>query len=153
MVNVVLLDNASRLSTTVETTARRWQDGQVDPGGQISVAGANNSLDYIFNFKAAPGYRYWDSEELTYNDSGNLIGTETQKVNRDEDQYAGNVNLGFNMERSVFKVNGLFEERGDSPTDRRRITTEISSNNVREQSDLQNTTRSCLLYTSPSPRD
>ena len=141
VVNVVLLDNASRLSTTVETTARRWQDGKVDPGGQISVAGANNSLDYIFNFKADPGYRYWDSEELTYNDSGNLIGTETQKVNRDEDQYAGNVNLGFNMDRSVFKVNGLFEERGDSPTDRQRITSDIALGTVREQSDQQNTTR------------
>ena len=70
-----------------------------------------------------------------------MIGTETQKVNRDEDQYAGNVNLGFNMDRSVFKVNGLFEERGDSPTDRQRITSDIALGTVREQSDQQNTTR------------
>ena len=141
VVNVVLLEGASRSSTTVETTARRWQDGEVDPGAQISVSGATRNIDYILNLKAEPGYRYWDSKEFTYDNSENLIGTETQKVNRNEDQFAGNVNIGLNMDRSVFKINGLFEERGDSPTDRERIITDLLSETVREQSDQQNTTR------------
>ena len=141
VVNVVLLDDASRSSTTIEAITRRARNGTFDPGGQISVAGARSNIDYIFNFEADPGYRYWDSDEFTYDRDGNLIGTEKQEVNRDETEYSGNVNLGFNMDKSVFKVNGLFEEQGDSPTDRERVISDFSSETIRVQDDQQNTTR------------
>ena len=141
VVNVVLLDDASRSSTTVEATSRRSRNGTFDQGGQISVSGRGSDVDYIINFEADPGYRYWDSDEFTYDSDDNLIGTEKQEVHRDETEYSGNVNLGFNMDRSTLKLNGLLEQRGDSPTDRERITADLISGNVREQSDQQNTTR------------
>ena len=126
MVNVVLLESSSRSSTTIETETRRARNGTFDSGGQVSVAGTRKNIDYIVNFQADPGYRYWDSDEFTYDRDDNLIGTEKQEVHRDETEYSGNVNLGFNMNKSVFKVNGLFEERGDSPTDRERIISDFS---------------------------
>ena len=141
VVNVVLLEGSSRSSTTVEAETRRARNGTFDSGGQVSVAGARSNIDYIVNFQADPGYRYWDSDEFTYDRDDNLIGTEKQEVNRDETEYSGNVNLGFNMNKSVFKVNGLFEQRGDSPTDRERIISDFSSGTVRVQDDQQNTTR------------
>ena len=141
VVNVVLIDNASRSSTTVEATTRQSGDGTFDSGGQISLSGQRSDIDYIVNFEADPGYRYWDSDEFTYDKDGNLIGAEKQDVSRDETEYSGNVNLGFNMSRSVLKLNGLFEQRGDSPTDRERITADLVSGIVTEQSDQQNTTR------------
>ena len=141
VVNVVLIDTASRSSTTVEATTRQSGDGTLDSGGQISLSGQRNDIDYIVNFEADPGYRYWDSDEFTYDKDGNLIGAEKQDVSRDETEYSGNVNLGFNMGRSVLKLNGLFEQRGDSPTDRERITADLVSGIVTEQSDQQNTTR------------
>ena len=141
VVNVVLREGSSRSSTTVEAETRRARNGTFDSGGQVSVAGARSNIDYIVNFQADPGYRYWDSDEFTYDRDDNLIGTEKQEVNRDETEYSGNVNLGFNMNKSVFKVNGLFEQRGDSPTDRERIISDFSSGTVRVQDDQQNTTR------------
>ena len=141
VVNVVLIDNASRSSTTIETTTRQSGDGTFDSGGQISLAGQRSDIDYIVNFEADPGYRYWDSDEFTYDKDGNLIGAEKQDVSRDETEYSGNVNLGFNMGRSVLKLNGLFEQRGASPTDRERITADLVSGIVTEQSDQQSTTR------------
>ena len=141
VVNVVLIDNASRSSTTVEATTRQSGDGTFDSGGQISLSGQRSDIDYIVNFEADPGYRYWDSDEFTYDKDGNLIGAEKQDVSRDETEYSGNVNLGFNMGRSVLKFNGLFEQRGASPTDRERITADLVSGIVTEQSDQQNTTR------------
>lgn len=141
VVNVVLIDNASRSSTTIETTTRQSGDGTFDSGGQISLAGQRSDIDYIVNFEADPGYRYWDSDEFTYDKDGNLIGAEKQDVSRDETEYSGNVNLGFNMGRSVLKLNGLFEQRGTSPTDRERITADLVSGIVTEQSDQQSTTR------------
>ena len=141
VVNVVLIDTASRSSTTVEATTRQSGDGTLDSGGQISLSGQRSDIDYIVNFEAEPGYRYWDSDEFTYDKDGNLIGAEKQDVSRDETEYSGNVNLGFNMGRSVLKLNGLFEQRGDSPTDRERITADLVSGIVTEQSDQQNTTR------------
>ena len=141
VVNVVLLESSSRSSTTIETETRRARNGTFDSGGQVSVAGTRKNIDYIVNFQADPGYRYWDSDEFTYDRDDNLIGTEKQEVHRDETEYSGNVNLGFNMNKSVFKVNGLFEERGDSPTDRERIISDFSAGTVRVQDDQQNTTR------------
>ena len=141
VVNVVLLENSSRSSTTIETETRRARNGTFDSGGQVSVAGTRKNIDYIVNFQADPGYRYWDSDEFTYDRDDNLIGTEKQEVHRDETEYSGNVNLGFNMNKSVFKVNGLFEERGDSPTDRERIISDFSAGTVRVQDDQQSTTR------------
>ena len=141
VVNVVLLDGSSRSSTTIETETRRARNGTFDSGGQFSVAGTRKNIDYIVNFQADPGYRYWDSDEFTYDRDDNLIGTEKQEVHRDETEYSGNVNLGFNMNKSVFKVNGLFEERGDSPTDRERIISDFSAGTVRVQDDQQSTTR------------
>ena len=141
VVNVVLLESSSRSSTTIETETRRARNGTFDSGGQVSVAGSRKNIDYIVNFQADPGYRYWDSDEFTYDRDDNLIGTEKQEVHRDETEYSGNVNLGFNMNKSVFKVNGLFEERGDSPTDRERIISDFSAGTVRVQDDQQSTTR------------
>ena len=141
VVNVVLLESSSRSSTTIETETRRARNGTFDSGGQVSVAGTRKNVDYIVNFQADPGYRYWDSDEFTYDRDDNLIGTEKQEVHRDETEYSGNVNLGFNMNKSVFKVNGLFEERGDSPTDRERIISDFSAGTVRVQDDQQSTTR------------
>ena len=141
VVNVVLLESSSRSSTTIETETRRARNGTFDSGGQVSVAGTRKNIDYIVNFQADPGYRYWDSDEFTYDLNDNLIGTEKQEVHRDETEYSGNVNLGFNMNKSVFKVNGLFEERGDSPTDRERIISDFSAGTVRVQDDQQSTTR------------
>tara|TARA_Y100001968_G_scaffold321744_1_gene356670 strand:- start:602 stop:2737 length:2136 start_codon:yes stop_codon:yes gene_type:complete len=141
VVNVVLLESSSRSSTTIETETRRARNGTFDSGGQVSVAGTRKNIDYIVNFQADPGYRYWDSDEFTYDLDDNLIGTEKQEVHRDETEYSGNVNLGFNMRKSVFKVNGLFEERGDSPTDRERIISDFSAGTVRVQDDQQSTTR------------
>ena len=141
VVNVVLLEGSSRSSTTIETETRRARNGTFDSGGQVSVAGTRKNIDYIVNFQADPGYRYWDSDEFTYDRDDNLIGTEKQEVHRDETEYSGNVNLGFNMNKSVFKVNGLFEERGDSPTDRERIISDFSAGTVRVQDDQQSTTR------------
>ena len=141
VVNVVLLESSSRSSTTIETETRRARNGTFDSGGQVSVAGTRKNIDYIVNFQADPGYRYWDSDEFTYDRYDNLIGTEKQEVHRDETEYSGNVNLGFNMNKSVFKVNGLFEERGDSPTDRERIISDFSAGTVRVQDDQQSTTR------------
>ena len=141
VVNVVLLESSSRSSTTIETETRRARNGTFDSGGQVSVAGTRKNIDYIVNFQADPGYRYWDSDEFTYDRDDNLIGTEKQEVHRDETEYSGNVNLGFNMNKSVFKVNGLFEERGDSPTDRERIISDFSAGTVRVQDDQQSTTQ------------
>lgn len=141
VVNVVLLENSSRSSTTIETETRRARNGTFDSGGQVSVAGSRKNIDYIVNFQADPGYRYWDSDEFTYDRDDNLIGTEKQEVHRDETEYSGNVNLGFNMNKSVFKVNGLFEERGDSPTDRERIISDFSAGTIRVQDDQQSSTR------------
>ena len=141
VVNVVLLESSSRSSTTIETETRRARNGTFDSGGQVSVAGTRKNIDYIVNFQADPGYRYWDSDEFTYDRDDNLIGTEKQEVHRDETEYSGNVNLGFNMNKSVFKVNGLFEERGDSPTDRERVISDFSAGTVRVQDDQQSTTR------------
>ncbi len=141
VVNVVLLESSSRSSTTIETETRRARNGTFDSGGQVSVAGTRKNIDYIVNFQADPGYRYWDSDEFTYDRDDNLIGTEKQEVHRDETEYSGNINLGFNMDKSVFKVNGLFEERGDSPTDRERIISDFSAGTVRVQDDQQSTTR------------
>ena len=66
IVNVVLLDEPSRSSTTVQLRSDVIQDGTFDPGGQVSRSGQNGDLNYLFNLEADPRYRAWESREFSF---------------------------------------------------------------------------------------
>ena len=140
VVNIVLLDTASRSSTTVELRTDRIQDGTLDPGGQFSVAGRDGIFNYIFNLEADPGYRYWDSKEYSYDNSGNLLETQKQESSRDENEYSTNMNIGFDLEKSVLQFSGLYEDTGKSPTERQREFFDFTTNETFKQSEEQNRT-------------
>ena len=141
VVNIVLLDTASRSSTTLQLRADRIQDGTLDPGGQVSVAGREGIFHYILNLEANPGYRYWESKEFNYDNSGNLLETQQQKSNRDETEYSTNMNIGFDLEESVIQFNALYEDSGKSPTEREREIVDFTSSKTFQELEQQNRTQ------------
>ena len=97
IVNVVLLDEPSRSSTTVQLRSDVIQDGTFDPGGQVSRSGQNGDLNYLFNLEADPRYRAWESREFSFTPDGELTEVRRESRTRDETQLQASMNLGYSL--------------------------------------------------------
>jgi len=72
VVNIVLLDTASRSNVTAEAIMERYQDGTVEPGAKVSWAGQNEGFNYLFRIEAEPQYQNQVGKESSRDAEGNL---------------------------------------------------------------------------------
>ena len=141
VVNVVLLDTPSRSSTTVEVRTDRLRDGTVDPGAQLSYSGQTGDLNYLLHVEADPRYRASEAREFSYDGAGDLIETRRQTSSRDETEYQFSGSLGYNFNDSVVQLNGLYETRGDTPSDTWRMINDIDDGFTRIETEDNTSTR------------
>ncbi len=135
IVNVVLLDDASRSSTTMQVRSDYRQDGTMDPGGQFSHTGQAGNFNYLFSVEADPRYRAWESREFSYAPYGELLEVRNESRRRDETQFQTSLNLGYKFDRSVVQLNGMYETRGDVPDRTNRNIFDVTNNALRRQYD------------------
>ena len=141
IVNVVLLDEPSRSSTTVQLRSDVIQDGTFDPGGQLSRSGQNGDLNYLFNLEADPRYRAWESREFSFTPDGELTEVRRESRTRDETQLQASMNLGYSLPQSVLQFNALFETLGEVPDERYRTITQLTDNSSRVETESNLATR------------
>lgn len=141
IVNVVLLDEPSRSSTTVQLRSDVIQDGTFDPGGQVSRSGQNGDLNYLFNLEADPRYRAWESREFSFTPDGELTEVRRESRTRDETQLQASMNLGYTFPQSVLQFNALYESLGEVPDERYRTITQLTDNSSRVETESNLTTR------------
>ncbi|HBW83477.1 MAG TPA: hypothetical protein DEF79_05495, partial [Gammaproteobacteria bacterium] len=131
IVNVVLLDQPSRSSTTVQLRSDIIQDGTFDPGGQLSRSGQNGDLNYLFNLEADPRYRAWESREFSFKPNGELTEVRKESRTRDETQLQTSMNLGYSFPQSVLQFNALYETLGEVSDERYRTITQLADHSSR----------------------
>ena len=131
IVNVVLLDQPSRSSTTVQLRSDVIQDGTFDPGGQLSHSGQIGDLNYLFSLEADPRYRAWEGRELSFTPNGELIEVRRESRTRDETQLQTSMNLGYSFPKSVLQFNALYESLGEVPDKRFRTITQLTDHSSR----------------------
>ena len=138
VVNVVLLDVASRRSITTELNTDRYHDGTFDPGAKLSVSGQTGAFNYLFHVEAEPRYQNRWSNEVSRDALGNLLETRDEESIRDRTEYKTSFNLGYQMEKSIVQLNGLYG--GDcSPEEKDRLIDDYSSgviNSLQEREEI-----------------
>jgi hypothetical protein len=125
VVNVVLLAAQSRSSIAAEINADRAQDGKLAPGAKLSYSGQTGRFNYLFHIQGDPGY----SNEVRRESSVDADGTPTelriQESTRDQTNYETSVNLGYQFDKSMIQLNGLYGYTSP-PTDITRGITDLT---------------------------
>ncbi len=120
VVNVVLLDAASRSSVTAEANMEHYQDGTMEPGAKLSWTGQTGRFNYLFHVEAEPQYMNRTAEEASLDALGNLLETRDEESFMERTDYQTSFNLGYQFEKSMVQFNGLYA--GDcAPEDKDRL--------------------------------
>jgi outer membrane receptor for ferrienterochelin and colicin len=108
VVNVVLLDTPSRSSISAEINADLLHDGTVDPGAKLSYSGQSGNFNYLFHVEAEPRYQNRFSTEVSRDASGILLETRDENDIRDQTEFQTSLNVGYQFEKSLLQLNGLY---------------------------------------------
>jgi len=125
VVNVVLLDAASRSSISAEVNMDRLRDGTYDPGAKLSYTGQTGRFNYLFHVEAEPRYSNRFANEISFDADGNLLETRDEENIRDQTEFQTSFNLGYQFDNSVVQFNGLYGE-SSPPSDTDRVITDYS---------------------------
>ena len=95
VVNIVLLEAASRSSIAAELNADLIQDGTIAPGGRFSYTGQTGNFNYVFAAESEPRFRNNDTFEASRDPSGKLLEVRVLRtavkviipVSRDPERY------------------------------------------------------------------
>lgn len=126
VVNVVLLDAQSRSSISAEVNMDRLHDGTLDPGAKLSYTGQSGAFNYLFHIEAEPRYENRFTNESSVSPAGDLIETRFQENLRNQTEYETSFNLGYQFEKSMIQLNGLYA-LSTPPTDISRTIVDYST--------------------------
>lgn len=115
LINIVLLESASRSSYGVELGMRHFQDGTVKPEGTLSLTGQSGRFNYLVSADMAPWYRIENTEELSMHPD--LSFNEIIKLDRKVEQtnYSFNSNLNWDFENGDRLALNLLYGESDPP--------------------------------------
>lgn len=138
VVNVVLLDAQSRSSIAAELNLDRHSDSHVEAGAKVSFSGQSGALNYLFHVEAEPRYSNERSVEVSRDAAAKLLETRSEERVRDQNNFETSFNLGYQFDRSLIQLNGLYAQ-SSPPADIERTITDFSNSTpitsmVREES-------------------
>lgn len=129
VVNVVLLDAQSRSSVATEFNVDRLRDGALSPGAKVSYSGQTGAFNYLFHVEAEPRYENRYTDESSVDADGNLLETRSQENVRNQTDYQTSFNLGYQFEKSMVQLNGLYSE-SNPPSDLDRTINDFSTGSL-----------------------
>ena len=126
LINIVLLQAASRNSYAAEIGVRHFDDGTVEPEGTFSVTGQSGNFNYLLSADVAPGYRIENSLELSLHPDLQL--NEIINLEREVNQtsYSLNSNLSWDIGANDRVALNLLYSENDPPTE---LLREITNHN------------------------
>jgi outer membrane receptor for ferrienterochelin and colicins len=126
LINIVLLQAASRNSYSAELGVRYFDDGTVEPEGTFSVTGQSGNFNYLLSADVAPGYRVEDSLELSLHPDLRLNEIISLEREVNQTSYSLNSNLSWNIgANDRFALNLLYSEN-DPPSELLREITDYN---------------------------
>jgi len=120
VINIVLLEAESRSSVAFELNSDQYHDGEIKPGGKISLTGQSGKLEYLLSAETEPRWEYRTGFETAILPSGALNETVTRLDTRDQQPLTFASNLGYQFSnQDVAHINIQYEDN-DAPnfTDR-----------------------------------
>ncbi len=122
VINIVLIESASRSSLAAEINADLIQDGTVAPGGRFSYTGQNGQFNYLFAVESEPRYRANDTFEASRGPAGRLLEIREETIIRDQNDLQASMNLGYQFENSIVQFNALIGQTSPPTSVSRTIT-------------------------------
>mgnify|MGYP003341990617 FL=1 len=129
VINIVLVESASRSSLAAEINADLIQDGTVAPGGRFSYTGQSGQFNYLFAVESEPRYRANDTFEASRDPVGRLLEVREERIIRDQNDLQASMNLGYQFENSIVQFNALVGQT-NPPTGVSRTITDFRGDTV-----------------------
>ena len=133
IINIVTRASSQR-SLTAETSATRYQDAHVEPGGSLNLTGSANALDYRLGLERRSEYLALRSREDSIHGTGNFAPNDLRLTEEVTDQANLNLNGAFSWTLSpdtVFAMN-VQAERSDPPRQIERFIRDFNSTPPRD---------------------
>lgn len=122
VVNVVLVEAASRSSTTAEINTDRYHDGTVQPGGSLSHSRQTGNFQALINLEAEPRYNHEERNEYAVSPDGTPIDRTDESNVREQTRYQASSTMSYSTGPQRMQLNLLYGDDGAEREIRRRIT-------------------------------
>lgn len=128
LVNIVLLQSASRSSLAAEFAMVHFHDGEMRPEGLLAYSGQRGDLEYRLSAGVKTGYEALESRELSLHPGLDFNDAIIFERNRDQTTYTLNSNFTYQLsEVDRLALNMLYNE-SDPPAELLRSTTNFNRN-------------------------
>lgn len=115
VINIVLLESESRSSVAFELNSDQYHDGELKPGGKISLTGSRGAFEYLLSAETEPRWEYRKGFEVSNLADGSLNNTVRRDTVTDSQPIVLSANLGYQFSDSdIAHFNAQFEN-SDAP--------------------------------------
>ncbi len=116
VINIVLLEAENRSSIAYEINADHLHDGELKPGGQISLTGQRGKLDYLMSAETEPRWENRKGFESSVLADGTLNDNVSRLSITDSQPLIFTSNLGYQFgDNDIAHFNAQYEDR-DAPS-------------------------------------
>lgn len=128
VVNVVLVEAASRSSTSVEINSDRHHDGTIQPGGSLSHSRQVGSFQALINLEADPRYNHEERREYAVSPDGSPIDSTHESNVREQTGYEASTTMSYTTGPQRMQLNLLYGDDGAEREINRYITSYQNGN-------------------------
>lgn len=130
VINIVLLEAESRNSVAYEINSDHYHDGELKPGGKISLTGSRGAFDYLLSAESEPRWEYRKGFEVSNLADGSLNNTIRRDTVTDSQPLVISANLGYQFGAAdLAHFNVQWEDR-DAPFVDDRFLTDYQVNPI-----------------------
>jgi outer membrane receptor for ferrienterochelin and colicins len=115
VINIVLLEAESSSSIAYEINADHLHDGELKPGGKVSLTGQRGALDYLFSAESEPRWERRKGFENSFLADGTPNDNVSRVTTTDSQPLVFSANLGYEFgENDIAHINAQYED-ADAP--------------------------------------
>lgn len=122
VINIVLLEAEVRSSIAYEINADHLHDGELKPGGKVSLTGQRGALDYLFSAESEPRWERRKGFENSFLADGTPNDNVSRVTTTDSQPLVLSANLGYEFgANDIAHINAQYEDRDAPFIDERTI--------------------------------
>ncbi|MGI9250243.1 MAG: TonB-dependent receptor plug domain-containing protein [Pseudohongiellaceae bacterium] len=127
VINVVLREAESRRAVTFELNTDRHQDGEIKPGGKISLSGQRGDFEYLLSAESEPRWENRVGFETSVLADGSGNDTVSRNNTTDSQPITFTTNFGYQFSNNDVAHFNVQLREDDSPSYEERVITDYTA--------------------------
>lgn len=128
VINIVLLQAESRSSVAYELNTDHYHDGELKPGGKVSLTGQSGNFDYLLSAESEPRWDHRVGFETSILPDGTLNENIVRITTTDSQPLILSSNLGYQFgDNDTVHFNAQFNDRAAPSEDNRAIIDRLTT--------------------------